>query len=70
MNGNGYEYVQVDPKVIQMLGGDDAAPDLSGDEFGADLPNSVLESYSTPKKPKNFKEDFYPKFPNMPETTG
>lgn len=49
-----YDYIQVDPKVIQMLGGDETMESV-GDDLGADLPNETVASYG---KKSNFNKMF------------
>lgn len=39
-----YDYVKVDPRAIQMLGGD--AQDLLNDGLDGDLPESALQSFN------------------------
>lgn len=55
---NGYEYIKVDPKVIQMLGGSDDMSESMAGEFGDDdLPASFVESYGKKASQKNMFED-------------
>lgn len=54
---NKYEYVQVDPKVIAMLGGSDDMAESMQAEFGDDLPPSAVDSYNVTPKTKSMFED-------------
>ena len=47
MNNN-YEFIQVDPKVIAMLGGDDES--ILNEDLEADLPEGVLNDFSMQAK--------------------
>lgn len=47
MNNN-YEYIQVDPKVIAMLGGDESSS--LNEDLEADLPASVLDNFTMQPK--------------------
>ena len=57
---NNYEYIQVDPKVIQMLGGSDDMQESIAGEFGGDLPRSAVESYGQDLKKRGFNESMLP----------
>ena len=49
MNNN-YEFIQVDPKVIAMLGGDESS--ILNEDLEADLPASALDNFTMqPKTP-------------------
>lgn len=47
MNNN-YEFIQVDPKVIAMLGGDDES--ILNEDLEADLPEGALNDFSMQAK--------------------
>ena len=65
-NGNNYEFINVDPRVIQMLGGDEPISDPLGGDMSDDLPSSVLESYNPAKKmSEGFGNQADPVFPSM-----
>lgn len=61
---NQYEYIQVDPKVIQMLGGSDDMDAMVG-ELGGDLPNEAVASY---RKPAPVKKNMFEGLSDVPVT--
>lgn len=65
MNNN-YEYIKVDPKVIQMLGGSDDVVDPMSSSFGDDLSVDDVNSYMSQPSKGMFKESMLPGFePNV-----
>ena len=59
MNNN-YDYIKVDPKVIQILGGTDDMSESMEGVFDGDLPAGAVEAYERDSKKRGFNESMLP----------